>query len=404
MLDNSKNSVFHSALLFALFALVADARAQGWTVEPNIAIGADYNDNPRLVEDGTEESVSGGTLDISAAFRRQTETSEFSVNPRANVRRYSDNDADAEDFYLDISTERRSPKSRWSLDLNASQVQVIRGELTDAEFDDTGVDDVQTGTGQIQDRQQRTLLRFRPQATFNVTERMSWFVDASYIDVGYDSQVIGSATDYSDGRIQTGFQFSTSERGSIRLTLFGSEYESGDNLNETSSYGALLRYQHAVTESTYFYAEAGYQDSDIEFPGLPLEDVSESATVWGIGGARDWTRTSLRIAIQNIVTPSGSGFLTERQRNRVTLDHKLSPRWDLRIAFLAQDTDTLASDSTLSDRDYSQGRITLAYRLAPKWSILGSTSYTYQDYATSPGDSRSRQANLDFVFHPRRVN
>lgn len=393
------------SLLVCIWIYSPASNAAQWIVHPEIEVGTDYNDNPLLVEDGTEESIFGGELNILAEFERRTELSEVVIGPRVELSRYSDDDdLDSTDLFLDLSAVRRSQTSTWSLDANISDQQVLRGEIESPEFDDTGVDDAQTGTGNILRNQDRTLLRINPEFSHTINQRATWILGASYLDIGYDPQLLGTAVDYDEGRIDTAFAYQLSSINKIRFSLFASEYETADSTNETTSYGATARFEQSISERSSFFAEVGYRDFDIE-TGINSPIVTqESSFLWNVGFSRRWQNSQFRMEAGQAVTPSGSGAMAERQRARATIDHHISPRLEVRIATIAQFTDTLASNSNMDDRDYFQGRLTLAYQLSRKWSMEAQVSFTDQDDKVEPGSAQATQAGLSVVYRPATPN
>lgn len=377
------------------------AYAAQWTTQPEIEVGFEYDSNPRLVEDNSEDAVSAGLLNIAVDFNGLTEKSELRLRPRANIDRYSDKtELDGEDLFFDLFASTRTQKSEWSLDANFSDQRVLRGELESPEFDDTGVDEVQTGTGNVQASQDRTLFRIKPEITFSLSQRTELRLGGSYLDVSYDPELINRAIDYNEGQVRAAVGYQASPTGNIQFALYSARFESGDDANETTSNGVTIKYDHNVTERSNAFIEAGYEEAEIEIGAMFPLFFSESYFLWSVGASRQWTNSEFRIVAGMATTPSGAGFVKERQRVRASFRHKLSPRLSASFSIITQSTDTLATDSDFGDRDYTYGRIGISYRMTPSWSLYTSAGYADQDDKDEPGSANSTTARVSIVYRP----
>ena len=407
---DSRGTMLRSISAVTIACLVAGpilvpqaVQAQQWIITPVIEIGAQHVDNPRLVEgDGETDDITGGLLDVAAEFRRNTEISSVLFRPSAEMYRYSgDSDEDSESFFVDFDANRQGQRSTWRFRANFSQQEVFRGEITDAEFDDIGVDDdVQTGTGRTQVRRERDLWRIRPGVTFDFTERTGLRFDVNYITASYDTQAVGEAIDYQNIRADASIVRALTPDSRFEFGIFGSRYEP-DNDRDTDSVGLRARYEKEVSDISTFFVEGGAQESNIPSAAVPGTEVSETSFLWNIGYRRNLERTAWRFELGQAVTPSGAGVLVERDLFRATMRHQLRPRWWLdlsAVAVLSESVDE--SVTTSNDRDYFQARAGLAYDLTRNWSVVGGYRLTHQDFADTPGDAQEHEARLSLVYSP----
>ena len=395
-----------SALLAAAFlGAPPESLAQQWVMTPVVEIGVQHIDNPRLQETGDTENITGGLLDVAGELRRNTQTSSVLFRPGVAIYRYSgDTDEDSEGYFLDFDAENNGQRSNWRFAANFGREEVFRGETTSSEIDDVGVDDsVQTGTGRTTVRRERDQLRVRPGFTFEFTERTALEMDVNYIDTQYDTQEIGEAVDYTNSRADAAIVRSLTPDSWVEVGVFASIYEPDAVDRDTDSVGARVRYEKEVTDISSFFIEVGGQDSELPAPGLPGTEVSETSFLWNIGYARRLERTRWRFDVGQSVTPSGSGFLVERDMYRATMQHQLRPRWSLMLSAVLMNTDTLGADDltvTANDRDYAQGRVELGYQMTQNWTIEGLYGLTYQDFADTPGDAQEHEVRLSLVYRP----
>lgn len=385
------------------------ALAQQWIFSPLVEVAAQHIDNPRLEETGDTDDISGGLVDLGAEWRRNTPTSSVVFRPSAQVYRYgSDSNEDSEAYLVDFDAENRGQRSEWRLRANYRQQQVFRGETTPAEIDDIGLeDDVQTGTGQTFERRQRDLFRIRPGFTFELTERTGLSLDLNYLDVQYDTDELGEAVDYANTRADIGLVRALTPDSSLTFGVFGQTYDPDSaTRRETESIGARVRYEKDVTDISSFFIEVGGQESDIQNPVDPLTDVSETSYLWNVGYDRRLERTRWRFDVGQQVTPSGSGFMVERDLARVIMQHQLKPRWLLELSGVFMQTDTLGVEDvvTANDRDWAEGRITLGYQVTRSWTVEGLYRLTHQDFADIPGDAQEHEFRLSLVYRPPLPN
>jgi hypothetical protein len=393
-------------LVAGLMLLPCSAVAQQWVVTPEVEIGAQHVDNPRLVETGETEDQTGGLLDLGVGFRRNTQTSTLLFRPTAAIFRYSgDSDLDSERYSADFNATNRGQRSDWRFRGNYNQQQVFRGETTSADIDDDpGLDDSdQTGTGRTTERRQRDMWRFRPGFTFDFTERTGFKIDANYLDVRYDTQEDGEAVDYTNGRVDAAIVRALTPDSDLEFGVFATRYEPDSfSRPETDGTGARVRYEKRVTDISAFFIEIGGQDSEIESTD-PLEDsISDTSFLWNIGYARRLERTRWRFDLGQAVTPSGSGSMVERDLYRAAMAHQLKPRWLLELSAVAVNTDSLGSEDlvTSNDRDYMQARGTLGYQLTRSWTVESRYTLTHQDFADTPGDAQEHEIRLSLVYRP----
>lgn len=398
-------SVAPALLTAGFLGAPPDALAQQWVMTPVIEIGLQHIDNPRLQETDDTENITGGLLDVAGELRRNTQTSSVLFRPGVAIYRYSgDSDEDSEGYFLDFDAENNGQRSNWRFAANLGREEVLRGETTSSEIDDVGVDDsVQTGTGRTFVRRERDQLRARPGFTFEFTERTALEMDVNYINTQYDTQEIGEAVDYTNSRVDAAIVRSLTPDSTVQLGVFASKYEPDALNQDTDSVGARLRYEKEVTDISSFFIEVGGQDSELPVPALPGTEVSETSFLWNIGYARRLERTRWRFDAGQAVTPSGSGFLVQRDLLRASMQHQLRPRWSLLLSAVLMNTDTLGADDlvvTGNDRDYAQGRVALAYQMTQNWTIEALYGLTYQDFADTPGDAQEHEGRLSLVYRP----
>jgi hypothetical protein len=394
------------ALTLGFCALPTVTMAQQWDFSPLVEVGAQYIDNPRLIE-GVDDTnaISGGLLDLGAEMRRNTETASVLFRPSAAIYRYpGDSEEDSEAYRADFSAEKLGQRSQWRFDANYDQDQVFHGETTPSDVDDGGIDDdVQTGTGRTFERRQRDLWRVAPGATFEFTERTALGLDFNYLDVAYDSQNLGEAVDYTNMRADIEIVRTLSPNSTLEFGVFGSRYEPDvSDLLETDSVGVRARYETEVSNVSTFFIDVGAQDSKIDNPALPGGEFSDNSFLWNIGYIRQFEVTRWYFDLGQNVTPSGSGVMVERDLYRAIMTHQFQPRWSLQLAAVAMKTTSIGDRNVINvnDRDYAQGEAALAWQMTRNWTIDTRYIFTHQDFSDIEGDAQKHEVRLSFIYRP----
>jgi hypothetical protein len=386
-----------------LFGVLATppAHSAEWSLQPDAGVGGIYNDNPRLLENGNEEEVWGGFLNLRLIGQRRTQKSVFQFRPRLYFDRFDDSDEDSDDQYLDIYSVTRGQRNEFRFNGNISNQQVRRGEDADTAFAESELDDDDKSTsGRIDRRRDRLRWRVKPEYVFALSQRTSLGASLEYIDVDYNNEQPGEALDYNDATAAIFIERSLSEKTRLRLTGFGSRYEADAIDNDSKSFGGGLQYEKDVSETFSWYLAAGAQTTDIEAgPNSELDD-SQTSYLFRSGMTREWERTRLQIEIDRSVDPSGTGFLKTRDGLRLNLLQQLRPRWTGRLQAYVFTEDSVDNAVDVNNRDYAQIEAAIGWQMSTAWSVAGSYRYTYQDYDDDPGDANANVFRLGFIYRP----
>lgn len=220
------------------------------------------------------------------------------------------------------------------------------------------------------------------------------------MDVSYDPVIPQLGSDYTNAGVDTGIGYRMTEKSQLQFAVFANQFESDNNLNETSSFGARIGINHNITERSSVYAQVGYQDFNSETGANPVVETKTDAFLWNVGLSRRWTSSQVRLQAGYSVTPSSAGFVTKRRRARASFSHRFGPRFDARIAAIFLETETLGDVSDSLNRDFLRATLTLAYELSRKWSLEAEVGLTDQDDLNDPGDAQSTSAGISLVYRP----
>jgi hypothetical protein len=402
-MDIVKSCGFFAAplALCASLLVISSTQAAEWSLGPEVKVGARYEDNPRLVEDGSEDDITGGFLDLEAVAARRTETSTFEIRPRLYFDRYDESDEDSDDQYLDTFFRSRGQRSTFDFRANISNQQVRRGETSSVEFAESELDEEDESTsGRLDRRRDRLRWRVRPEYAFDLTQRTKIGIGVEYVDVDYNNEELGEASDYWYATGELFAERALSQKNRIRLTAFTNKYDNSGVNNDSTSFGGSLRFERELTETFKWYASGGAQRTNVEAGDDKEIDDNQTSYIFTTGVNRQWERTRLLAEASRSVDPSGSGFLKTRDGVRINLRHEFRPRWAGELGVYAFRDDNLDDALEINKRDYASSVAKLSWQMSRVWFVEGSYAYTYQDYEDTPGDADSNSIALSVVYRP----
>ena len=393
-----------AGLLACALACPSGGQADEWRVAPDLRLGVVYNDNLRLADGDEEEiDVAGARIDIGLLAEKRSATSTLRLRPRLRSDRYSDNrQEESDDQFLDFSLQNRGIRSRWGVGANFAREGVLRGgsdPIIDDEPDleNPGLED----PVRFDSRRRRTILRLLPSWSYQLSNLTEVGGSLGYSDVSFTPQQRGEALDFTDTILDGFVQRAISPTSRLRLSLFAADFTVDDINNDTRSYGTRARYERDLSEVYSFYFGAGFQYSEIEAGANNELDQSQSGGLLDIGINRRWEQTTLQAAAGRSIQASSTGFLSQVDQVRLSLNHKFSARWEGSTALRLQKNDSLDDDFPFNQRDYYELRTRLSHRLTRAWVVELSHAFSYLDWKDTPGTAKSNEVLLTVNYQPR---
>lgn len=394
---------------FGLAAVIAivpvETLAQDWIFNPIVTLSASYNDNIRLAEDAAQEDdVSGGELDAQAHIVRRSPTGSVTLIPRVVASSFPDDpEEEYTDVYLDFIARRRLQKSDWLFVARYSDVEVLTAELADPDFDNPDIDrPITDDTGLVQIENTRERFYLSPGAEFQFTDNTSLGVSADYVDVSYDNSS-GDLTDYSDINLEANLSYRATERNTVGLLVFGTNYEVDDNNFSSDGYGAALSLKRQFSPRTSGYFLAGYQRTESEdLSSGTLEKSSDGSSLFGLGMTRDNEISRLVVDLSSSVSPTGEGNVVERNQLRGIYTWQMSPVISGTVNLRFQKTDSLGGDNTQDDREHGQISLGLSWQFKRAWFLTSSFVFTQQEFSDRPQDASSNWVKIGLRYSPPR--
>ena len=382
-----------------LFVSADSALAQEWRFEPILKIGGEYDDNATLDPRTDQEvSVSGLLFDARANVRYSSPNTSFLIQPRVTSRNYDDeSEFDSDDYFLRSNLRHRFELGTVGFRMNYEDQSVRTGERSDSDLEIEDPDEiVNDDTGRVFRFGSRQKWRVSPYWQYRLSNVSSINASIGYPDTRYDDVFAGLLTDFTDTRINLGYQRSLSNLTSGLITLTGRRFDSEGSTEEIDGYGISGGIQHALSEKTRVRAIIGIEDTDQ--PGFETDpEMVGSVTL-----TRNLETIRLLAQYRRSVSGSGAGGVSTRDSLILNFRRRLSERVAAGLgvrAYRSNDNNDAILDQ---DQDYIQLRSNFIWYLSRSLVVEADYRYTVIDRGGDLGErANSNQVNLWFVYQPR---
>jgi hypothetical protein len=357
---------------------------------PGVEVGAEYHTNLQLQRESPSDEDEGGDgyfADLWAITGIRSPRAFLELRPRVRFQEFPDHDEmERSNEYLDLRTGYETLRSSLGVVGDYRREDQVRAEVADAQFDDFNPDDpIVDESGRVESLSgHRTRIQFRPDYSYQFSQRVGIGASAVYQTVDYDIAST-SSNDYDYWRADGFFTWSFSPRTRLRTGAYATEYETDDGFNLTQSTGVSLGVEHQWSETFTATASVDVEQADVERADL-AEKESSTDTGFTIGLQRRDLVSELRVDAGRTFNPSGNGVRSEVDQARMQYDRNLTER--LRFLGAARAFRSRAQGGALtgSDRDYIRTDIGLGWNMTRTWSVEGRYSYIWEEFQDETGD------------------
>lgn len=392
-----------SILLLGLFG-PEPARA-AWEVVPDVGIGAETEENPRLNADTPITDTSTATsavFDAAATIATFTERGFLSVEPSLVSYRYSDasdSDLESDDWYFAGRGEYRWRTVTAGFSANFARERLLSSELVSVDPDnDPDTNDPDTGdTGRLAFiNEDRELFYFRPSLDFRVSERNVLTLEATKYDLLYSGGDLSFRSGFDSTRFATGIRRRVDERNVVSAIMSVETYEADANSNSTDIVTIEGSFIRPLTQLWTLNLAAGVLRSDFEF----LDDnqqLTASATTdytMRLGVRKRTERSRINLDFNRNVYPSGSGFSSLRREVRIYYDRALTPRVNARFGVRVNETKALGDVDTVNNREYARAEVDFEWALKPVLFLEAGYGFTAQDFTEDLIQQRTKSNSI----------
>lgn len=388
-----------AAMAFAVASPVC-VHAQEWRFEPIVSVGAEYDDNARLdIRTDQEVKLEGVLADFEAIASYSSDKTEFSIQPRVRVSRYSDEPLyDAENYYLQSRYSYISRLGQFGFRASFAHEDVRRAEraISDIDIDDPGeiTDD---DTGRILLSGNRDKFRILPKWGYRWSDVSMVTADIDYSIVEYEDVFAGLLNDYTDARLNLGYRRDFSSVNAGLLTLTARNYDTTASTVDTNGYGLLVGFDRALSEKMQLTALVGVENTELS------NGDTEPETVGSITLLRNLETIRVLAQYRRSVAASGAGRLGVRDAVNVNFRRRLSEKLSAGLGVRAYQS-RAAGLIAFDDRDYIQLQASFGWYLSKSMVIETDYRYTIIDRSGTVGErANANQVNVWFVYQPRTI-
>lgn len=377
--------------------------SQEWRFEPIVRLGLVTDDNATLsIRTDDNVNLDGYLLDAMANIEYSTsDITSFFLQPRALIRNYPDNEIyESDDLFLRSQFRHRMRSSTVGFRLNFDQQDIRTAERTDS---DLGIEDpdeiANDDTGLVGIEGDRSRWRVSPYWSYAFSSKTSMDIAFDYFDVQYDNVFAGILVDYTDTRVDFRFRRGFSNITSGIITVTGRRYSPdevfGINLEDNTGYGALVGFDHALSEKTSLVAMIGVEVTE------QANGQSDPEVVGDITLTRDLKTIHMFARYQRAVTANGSGAVELRDTVNVNFNRRLSERIATGFGVRAYHAQPVGGTTSIFDRNYLQLQALFSWYLTRAFVVEVDYRYTVLDRSNAIGErSNSNRVGLWFVYQP----
>jgi len=349
--------VAYSAATAMSFSCVLGAgampvRAAEWSLQPLFSLTVDQDSNQALIADARPSH--GGTLLADLQFRRSLEATEWRLEPKVTVYRYSDPTlGNGVDGSLTAGLKHSGELFGLDLSMLAEDVSTLTENILE--------------TGIVEGHTRRHTVQGALNWTWTQTEKAQLVVQASDADVSFTGQDAAALPGYRYPNGSLGERFTLSDRSSITLSVFGNEFLSDTRENSSRQEGVRLEYNRSVSELTL--VDAWVDVSDRTIAGLSSRGTDESLTL-----SRTLERGSLSLSYMHSLAPYGTGFLVEQQQATASALRNVTPYIDADLALVYLKNSEAATLLGIARQRYENAAAGLTWRTGEHWSLRAQLS------------------------------
>jgi hypothetical protein len=388
-----------AAMAFAVASPVC-VHAQEWRFEPIVSVGAEYDDNARLdIRTDQEVKLEGVLAEFEAIASYSSDKTEFSIQPRVRVSRYSDEPLyDAENYYLQSRYSYISRLGQLGFRASYAHEDVRRAERAISDIDIDDPDEItDDDTGRILLSGNRDKFRISPKWGYRWSDVSMVTADIDYSIVEYEDVFAGLLDDYTDARLNLGYRRDFSSVNAGLLTLTARNFDTTASTVDTNGYGLLVGFDRALSEKMQLTALVGVENTELS------NGDTEPETVGSITLLRNLETIRVLAQYRRSVAASGAGRLELRDSVNVNFRRRLSEKLSAGLGVRAYQS-RAAGLVTFDDRDYIQLQASFLWYLSKSMVIETDYRYTIIDRSGTVGErANANQVNVWFVYQPRTI-
>jgi len=398
--SNSIRNGTRLAVAGLLVAILAPANAQEWVFDPILKAGYEVDDNAALsIRTDEEVEIQGYQADVTARVDYLSSLTNFSLVPRARIRKYDKSDFDSTDLFLRMLVSHRTRTSTFALRANVEREAVRTAERANTDLDVIDPGDIPNDdSGLVQVGGDRDKVRLLPSWKYDISNLTSIQASIDYFDVAYSDVFADILVDYTDARGELLLSRGLTGRTTGLLSGGLRRFANDDQVLEFDSYFAMVGFETDLSETTSFRAMAGVES--VNFDAANVGD--ETDFIADVSLVRQLETIRILAQYKRAITASGTRIPTARDNFNLNFTRMLSEKIVAGIGARMYTTELISGVGN-AGRDYVKLVATLGWNLTSTFILQFDVSHTILDRGGFLGESAdSNQAAVWFVYRPNR--
>ena len=396
--------------------------ATEYSVDSNLKVNADHNDNVRLTPKN-HISLQGREVRPEIDAKVAGETWQGEIDTTLSFNNFNRSEYDSDDQYVDLKLNKNTERSQFGLQSN-----LTRDSTRTSEIDTSGI------VGARATR--RVSYSGGPYWAYQVTERSRVSLDAEIERVDYADN---TNTDYKNSSLSADWITQINEVASLEANIYASKYDNeGISLGfgiirktESKNFGVRVGGIYQPMENLKVTALLGSKETrenyrfDDPLNGCQLVDnliafdpnLSKTLTSCAVTDFRDrgftgninvdWNleRSSLEAGYGVIYQPSGQGYTYESKTTSASWKYQVSKTSHARLDILYGQNRAVGASLSNSgqnrlNRDYANFTSRYGFRLTGYWWIEAAYIYRWQDRDVDSESAESNTIKLGIRYAP----
>jgi hypothetical protein len=388
-----------------LAAAAAVGAAAEYQFNPRLEIGGGYDDNANLaVASGSKIGAADALGDARVAFVARESNWQWRLTPEVRGTWYpshSSLDSNGEFLYLD--GQRTGARYALALDGFGSSQSLLPTSLPTANIG-TGLGVSEPGTTLVVPTSIRQNLGYlSPNYTFEMTERRSLELNATYTDATYSHEFAGSYVNYQNITGSAGLVLRLTPTGSLTLRATAADFRP-DLGNRTDTYGGEIQWDGTLSATKQYYLRIGGGHTD--FSGMMASSGTSGSANWSAGAGTHWTYTLTEIfldATRN-VAPTAQGYADNQNQLRLRIARRFTPRLAgfLGVRTIYEEPVPGTVGQNLRSQHYNYATTGLEWRIERGFSFIGAYDYTDYHFGGPSSSGRANSVRVSVVYEPHR--
>jgi hypothetical protein len=389
--------------VLSLALLCSISHAAEWSLEPQLSLTGQYDDNPDLIP-GSHSGAGGATVAPRLLLGYGSETLTVRGRLEADIVRYpgesrlNENDYLADLFSNYKSTERTS----WNLGASYRRDTVLQfGTLSQLRTQpETNLPTATTDLGASRRRVERESEGINPSFAYELTERATVRLNYGFQNVTFpNAEPQDGLFDYSTHRAAASLGYKLTERDEVggSVTYQHADFDELVGSNKFDDWALTGDISHAFTETLTGGLSAGARRTSFDVGNT---SSSDTGFVLGIQAKQTGELTTFEGRANHQVVPSGSGGMVEQNRVVFVVDRKLTPRWSATLLAEYFRLNSLGSLNSSNDRRLYRINPALRFLITEDLDLELAYRYVNSKFETDPEAATSNAVLLTLTYHP----